>query len=714
MNRVLRPFPRLLHAGLSSALLWTVSTVALHPRAAFADVATKGGERPKKDPEDKKKDKRFDFLPEARPGTATFVAGTSVDIELAASVGSLRSVEFIIRQQPANGTLSAIRPHPRETNKAIVTYTHRGPDAPLADSFSYACRLDGAEWSASANIVLNGSRREPRIEVVNAPQFGRVFLGSQATARVFLRNTGEADFKSDLKWPEPFIGPSHLEVLRGSTAEFEVMARPTRTGEFRHDLVFQPGQLSARAIFYVECLKPFSVTPSQLSLQLEERTGERSAVLALANSRNTPVRVSIKHPDRLQAAEEVEVASGSRTDMRVALAAGDVDGFSGELIIMAGEDVETVPVEAKPKPPVLQILVPASLALDFGAVQQSAPASREVVLSNAGGESLILQASTRPPYKVDQLAGSLRIEPKAQARFKVILQTEQLGAVPGELDLNVGSFRAKIALSADVQQNAAMKEPANPGLTGSPTGKGTLAGLSPEQASAAQAATAGSAAATAPDADMIPQNIFEGRSKQQAALLAYIAEKGLPMPKDKVNPFLERITSLDLVSKSRNDAVLAWPRPGVMPSGWVVEKAGQTLNPTTGLIIKTWSRYKQWEPTEVDGDRIGMRILGLEPSTVYEFRVMGVDREGKVAEPTVSMRVETDEPWRLSPWFWRLLMLGLASAAGYYLYRLRRGDFGGPSRWNSPAQSLADAQSEALAESMAAIQKTGSTAEASA
>lgn len=697
MNHVLRPFPRLLHAGLSSALLWTVSSVVLPPSALHADVATKAGEKAKKDPEDKK-DKRFDFLPEARPATASFIAGMSVDIELAASVGSLRSVEFIIRQQPQNGTLSAIRPHPRETNKAIVTYTHRGGDAPLADAFSYACRLDGAEWSASANIVLRGSRREPRIEVVNAPQFGRVFLGSQATARVQLRNTGEADFRGDLKWPEPFTGPSRLEVLRGATAEFEVLARPTRTGEFRYDLVFMPGQITARAIFYLECLKPFSVTPGQLTLQLDERTGERSGILSLANSRNAPVRVFIKHPARLQAAEEMEVAPGARADMRVALAPGDVEPFSGELVIVAGDDVEKVPVDAKPKPAVLQILVPASLALDFGAVQQSAPASREVVLSNAGGEALVLQASTRPPYKTDEHANSLRIEPKAQARFKVTLQTEQLGAVPGELDLNVGAFRTKIALSAEVQQNALMKEP-SPTIAGTPSGGVTL-----KQGSVATAPGA-------EDPDLIPQDIFAGKSKQHAAMLAYIAEKGLPLPKNKVNPFLERILSLDLVSKSRNEAVLAWPRPTVMPSGWVVEKASQQLNPSTGLIIKEWSRHKEWEPTEVDGDRIGIRILGLEPLTAYEFRVLGVDREGKVAEPTISMRLVTDEPWRISPWFWRIIMLTVAGLAAYYLYRLRQGDFRFSSGATGP-QTEAEEQEEALAESMAAIQKTGAEASA--
>lgn len=666
--RLRMPLSRLplqfLHASISVTMVTGLTFALFHPTPAHADVATKGGEKPKKDPEDKKKkDKKIDFLPEALPAATSFVAGQSVDIELTASVGSLRQMEFVIRQAPLSGTLSAIRAHPRDTNKAVVTYTHRAPDAPLADGFTYACRLEGASWSAPASVTLTGARMEPRIEVVNAPQFGRVFLGGEVSSRVIIRNSGAADFSTTLKWPEPFFGPPTLSVPRGGSLEFQVFARPTRTGEFRHDLPLQPGLNSARAIFYVECLQAFSVSPGQLSLVLDEKTGERSAVLALSNSRPHPVRVIMKHPDRLHAPEEMEVAAGSRSDLRIAIPAGDVEGFKDELVIVAGENVIRVPVEARPKPAVLQVLVPASLSLDFGAVMQRNPASREIVLSNAGGEPLIVEARARPPYALEGQFKSLRVEPRAQTRFKVVLQTEQLGSCPGELELSSSSVRMLIALSADVQES---RLPASMAASDPAPVAPTLAPIIPSAV-----VDAGD-----PDSDRTP-DLFAGRHRLQSLFMTYVSTRGMPIPKSQINPYLERVTSMEVISISRDEAVIAWPEPTVPPSGWVLEMGTQVLDPKTELFIKQWTRHREWELIDVASDKVGMRVHGLQPSTVYELRVMGIDREGKIAEPETSIFLETEPPWRLSPWFWRILILVVLGFVGRFLYRLRQGSGGG-------------------------------------
>lgn len=656
-----RLLPIFLHGAMNAIALGGLSIAILHSPLVLADVATKAGEKAKKDPEDKKKDKnkKPDFLPEALPATGSFIAGQSVDIEVTASVGSLRQMEFVVRQPPLNGTISAIRPHPRDTNKAVVTYTHRGGNAPLADAFTYACRIEGASWSAPAQVTLSGQRMDPKIEVVNAPQFGRIFLGGDASARVILRNSGAADFLTDLKWPEPFTGPATVAVPRGGTTEFQVFARPTRTGEFRHDLALQPGVPSARVIFFVECLQAFSVSPGRLTLLLDEKSGERSAILALSNSRPFPVRVIMKHPTRLQAPEEVEVAAGARSDLRIALPAGDVEGFTDELVVVAGEDLIRVPVESKPKPAVLQVLVPASLSLDFGAVTQRVPAAREVVLSNAGGEPLVIEARVRPPYALESQFKSLRIDPRAQARFKIVLQTDQLGASPGELDLSSSSVRMLVNLSADVQP---------------PMATGPMPGA---DESAAPAATSQSPAASAgnpedPDAEVTP-NLFAGRNTLQTLFMTYISTRGLPLPKSQINPYLERITSMEVLSLSRDEATIAWPEPTVPPSGWVVEMGTQVLDPATELFIKHWTRHTDWELVDADPEKIALRLRNLQPSTVYEVRVMGVDREGKLAEPEATLIFETEAPWRLSPWFWRLLILVVLGVIGRYLYRLRQG-----------------------------------------
>lgn len=652
MCRVSAALRVMLRIGFLAALMFPL----LQPSHVVADVATKAGEK-KKDRDDPKKDKKFDFLPESRPVAATFTAGQPVEIELAAAVGSLKQMEFAIRQMPRHGSLSAVRAHLRESNKGVVTYTHAGGDAPLTDSFTYACKLEGGSWSAPATVTLSGQRMEPKIEVVGIPQFGRVFLGGQASTRVAVRNKGTADFRMEMKWPEPFTGPPSIEVLKGGTAEFQVFVQPVKTGEFRHELVFQPGVPEARAIFFVLCLQAFSVSPGNLTLSLDEKTGERSGVLSLANSRPGPVRVVMKHPARLQGPVETEVAAVSRSDLRIALPAGDVEAFSGEIVIQAGDDTQKVTVQSGPKPAVMQVLIPASLSLDFGVVAQRSVAEREVVVSNAGGEPLIVEARTRPPYSIGQTVKSLRLEPRAQGRFKVSLQTDGLGSSPGELELVSNSSRVIVALSAEVRDNSLPVQsppPASPGVSSS---------------------------VPAPLTAATPAKVFEGddpfagRNQLQAAMMAFASSRGLPIPKGQINPYLERVTGLEVLDVSRTDVTIAWPRPSVAPSGWVVEMASQVLDPSTGIFVKLWSRHRDWETASADGDNVAIRLLGLQPATLYEIRVMGVDREGKVSEPAESILIQTAQPWQIPSWVWRLFIVAALFFVGYRLYRMRRGNY---------------------------------------
>jgi hypothetical protein len=107
------------------ALCLGVCVLLAVPPPTRADVATGIGEK-SKDKKKSDKKKEFEFLPEARDVKATFVAGQTVEIELIASVGSLKQMEFTIRQGAKFGSVSPPQPHPRESNRAIVTYTHRG------------------------------------------------------------------------------------------------------------------------------------------------------------------------------------------------------------------------------------------------------------------------------------------------------------------------------------------------------------------------------------------------------------------------------------------------------------------------------------------------------------------------------------------------------------------------------------------------------------
>lgn len=651
--------PRMfLHAVVGFA----VAVAVLQPVRVAADVASKSGDKAKKDPDEKKKkDKKTDYLPEARRGVAKFTAGIPVDVELVAAVGSLKQLEFVIRQMPQNGTLSAIRPNGREGNKAVVTYTHAGGEAPLSDSFTYACRLDGGSWSAPATVTLSGDRLEPKIEVTNLPQFPRVFLGGETSARMMLRNTGLADFHMEVKWPEPFIGPPIIEVPKGGTREYQVFARPGKTGDARYELVLQPGVREARAIFYVVCVQALAVSPSRLVLVLDSKGGERSGVLSLANARFQPVLVVMKHPARLVVPSEIEVPAGSRSDLRIALPAGDVDSFSGEIEVVSGDDVQKVYVEAGPKPALLQVLVPASLALDFGAVDQYTTPSREVVLGNGGGQTLVIAGRVLPPFQLSNMANSVRIEPGKQARLKVVLQTDRSGPVTGELDLDSSSAGVKLALTADVRERKVRES-------------------SRAIASSPQAPPSPSTAATADSSPSaftgdVGAGPFSEHSELQSVIMAMAASRGMPIPRSLVSPFLASIPSIEFISATSSEVTIAWPKPAVIPPGWVIELASQILDPNTGYFVKLWTRHRDWETVEIDGDRIAVRLQKLQPASIYEVRVLAVDREGKVSEPAATKLIQTAPAWTMPSWVWRTLVFAVLGVIAYRLYRMRNGRF---------------------------------------
>ena len=650
---------------LPLAVLGCVVGLGLPVTSVQGDVATGIFEKKKKDkePEDKK-DRKFDFLPEAKDLTVKFIAGHAAQVELIASVGSLRQVEFIIRQGPQHGALTPPRPHPRESNRAVLTYSHRDPAGELSDSFIYACRVDGGPWSAPARVTLVGQRMEPKIEVLGNPQFGRIFLGSEVSTRVSLKNTGSADLNMEVAWPAPFKGPPVIQVPKaGGVTELLVSFRPDKPGEFRHELVLHPGNPAVTLFFHGECVQPFSVSPGNLELVLDRASGERSGVISLVNARPEAVRVEFRSPARLTAPQQTEVAGSSRSDVRLVLPAGDVAAFNGELLVSTGSDVRSVAITAKAKPAEMRLVVPASNLLDFGSVEQRTSSGREVILHNPGGEELAVEARARPPFSVGSAVHVLRIPPRSEGSLRVYIQADQTGPVSGQLQLKSAAESHTIPLKAMVRE-AKAPPPEPPPVPAAPP-QNTVAKAPAQPASPPPAPPV----VTDKEAGKIMRNAL------QAAIMTYVATNGVPLPKQRVNPYLESPVNLEVRSASPREVVIAWKKPSLMPSGWLIEFSAQVQDRQTGLIAKLWQPHTQWVPADAGPDRVAARLQALTPGAQYELRIMAVDRDGKLSEPSRPLLIGTDAPWRLPEWTWRVLIAGALALVGYTLFRVRRGDF---------------------------------------
>lgn len=165
------------------------------------------------------------------------------------------------------------------------------------------------------------------------------------------------------------------------------------------------------------------------------------------------------------------------------------------------------------------------------------------------------------------------------------------------------------------------------------------------------------------------------RNPAQAAVLALLATRGMPMPKDAINPYLDQVKDLNVVERDSSSVTMTWAKPSVAPSGWVVEFASMVYHQELNAFTKIWKQYPNWKPVETEKDQVGIRLFGLRPAEQYEIRVMGVDREGKVSRPSNTVLTSTSDSWRVPAWAWRLMIVGALGLVGYVLFRVRRGDF---------------------------------------
>ena len=472
-----------------------------------------------------------------------------MDIELEASVASLKQVEFIIRQAPASGTLSAVRPHPKETNKAIVTYTHAGVDAPLSDRFTFACRVGDSLISAPATVTLVGQKFQPILSIENVTAMGKVFLGGESSLRVAVKNTGPAAFASDLTWEAPWRGPPHLELKAGELAEVGVAFQPTAPGVFRLDRLLQPGENSSRLLLYGECVRALTVSPSHLVLVLKPDTGTREGSLLLANGLSSQQTVKFKMPPRLVGPPSVEVPASGQTKVVLSLPETDHAAFKGEMVVVSMDgSTQEVKLEAEARPALLQLTQPADGVLDLGSVPLGGEAHGTLVLKNNGGLPAVVQAFKSATVQVTPSEQAIRIEPGAEGKFQVTVKGEQMGHLQTEAHLQGSGLLLRVPVKMNV-----MPKRKEFGAPLAVQDAGPVNSISPAPARAA----------------MIEEHP-EVASPLFKPLVAYFAASGMPIPRENINPNLERVHDIEIRERSANSITIAWKKSTVPPAGWII------------------------------------------------------------------------------------------------------------------------------------------------
>lgn len=652
------------------------------PHVATADVTTFGGDKKKK-----KKDEE-NFLPEAKPVNVRYITGIPVDIELNAATPSLGTVRFIIREQPQHGTLSAIRPHQRDAFKASVTYTPNPGDGALADRFTYACKLETGSWSAPAQVTLTGKRAEPKIEITGPPNFGKVLPGFEGSSKIVLKNSGIASFAADVQWQSPWIGPPRIELGIGEEKEYMLTVKPTAPGTLIWETEIQHGEPLSRLRLYVECVEPFMVAPGHLKLRFDSASGERRGKIGVANATDLPVKFTVEPPARLHAAKDIEVQPRQTRDLEVSLAPTDVAAFQGELWVISEPYRQRVVIEAPPTPPVAVLVSPKSAVIDFPATQKGRAAQAKIILQNTGGEPAVLAAQTAPPFRVSETDSAVSVAPGQTRELTIEATSEQAGRFNGSVIFSGTGGRLSIATTITFTDPNA-PQPIRPSSAQTtknlraPVAKSatTMPAAAPNPAPAPVKPLTASLAATTPgshdssSAKGDPAKKDDGRplSGAESALFAYLATWGVPIPKEQLSSKVTKIDAIEFVEQGRDHLVLAWKDTEPKPASYRLEGGYRVRNEATGRWLKAWGEMPGAQEIKGESGKHTMRINGLQPNSRYEMRVICLDDDGKVSEPSDIHFFSTAPPWHMPSWTWQALVIFALIVLIFIYVRMKSG-----------------------------------------
>lgn len=171
--------------------------------------------------------------------------GSRVDITLEAHGQTGKTIEFIVRDQPAHGTLSDL--HLLSRNTALITYAPDPSDPAESDQFTYAVQARGSVVSAATAVPIQIVPLPARLIATPATlDFGAVEVGQTSRAQVTIENTGGSLARGELMPPPPWVvdGSPGYKLGKGEKQTFQLVFKPGFGRVFEDEVVLgnQAGQ----------------------------------------------------------------------------------------------------------------------------------------------------------------------------------------------------------------------------------------------------------------------------------------------------------------------------------------------------------------------------------------------------------------------------------------------------------------------------------------
>ncbi len=164
--------------------------------------------------------------------------GSRVDITLEAHGQAGKSITFIVRDQPAHGTLTDL--HMLSRNTASITYAQDPSDPADSDQFTYAVQAPGSVVSAATAVPIQIVPLPPRLVASPAElDFGAVDVGRTSRAQVTITNEGGSPAKGELMPPSPWAveGSAEYKLGKGERQTFQLVFTPGLGKVFEDEVV---------------------------------------------------------------------------------------------------------------------------------------------------------------------------------------------------------------------------------------------------------------------------------------------------------------------------------------------------------------------------------------------------------------------------------------------------------------------------------------------
>ncbi|MCP5555606.1 MAG: fibronectin type III domain-containing protein [Akkermansiaceae bacterium] len=626
--------------------------------------------------------------PQAKARTAEVLKGETVTIELQAeTVASTLNVEFVVREFPQSGTLGLVKVSPTDRSKATVTYQAAADASTGLDFFTYTVRHPGGLYSAPARVEVKLISPEARLSTLPFLDFGRVAVGAASEKELVFTNAGTGSFEGILQPPPPFaiVSPEggKLVLPAGKSQTVRLRLASPSSGAIQADWMFQPGRTGCR--LFGACFEPVAVSPESLNLEREVESKERSGRFVVTNGLPTPAEVMLitgnrlkvtpwpepKEPVTVDPAKLVAMLGGTESrEFRVFLPQEDALGFDGTLGIQAGGRNYSLRVKSDALPARI-VMEPLEQGdrIALGTLQPGPGApyhSPPIRVRNVGGTSIAFKIEVEPPFQLVGLPKSVTLEGGGTREFRISVESA----------LHPGIISHALVLRA---------EP-----SGTVLQRVSLDGIVPS-----------SGMQETPDASILAQREKQKEIDAFYALNPYLGLEGERDPKTGLpagytrSPlgFITRdfkpreytgsipnVLTFEIGKVTQTSIELIWKKPRSGQDNYLVDIRYDLHDTDTQAITSVWIPFPDL-PMEVGPEEVRANIQGLQPGTIYEFRVVATDGAGLFATPSIPLGVTTLSEARAGISEGTQIALGLAglAAAVFVWWRLRKKHRSGPS-----------------------------------